>query len=155
MPARAVLVSGGGSGIGAATARLLAGAGHQVAICGRRPEPLRGVAAETGALDLVCDVADAEQVSRPAGHGDREFGRLDGLVLNAGIIVPGGVADLAPQDLLAMVSVNLTGAFQLAQAALPHLIGRAGRSCPSRRWRRCGPRPAWAATRRRRPAWPC
>jgi meso-butanediol dehydrogenase / (S,S)-butanediol dehydrogenase / diacetyl reductase len=123
---RAVLVTGGGSGIGAATARLLARTGHRVAICGRRPEPLRSVAAETGALDLVCDVADGTAVGALVDSVTAEFGRLDGLVLNAGVIAPGGVADLTPRDWQAMVSVNLTGAFLLAQAALPHLIERRG-----------------------------
>ena len=49
---RAVLVTGGGSGIGAAVARTLAAAGSRVAICGRRAGALRAVAAQTGALDL-------------------------------------------------------------------------------------------------------
>ena len=55
---QAVLVTGGGSGIGAAVARTLAAAGSRVAICGRRADALRAVAAQTGALDLVCDVRD-------------------------------------------------------------------------------------------------
>lgn len=124
--ARVVLVTGGGSGIGAAVTRMLAAAGYQVAICGRRAVALRAVAAETGALDLVCDIADAEQVDRLVATVTAKFGRLDGLVLNAGIIAPGGVADLSQQDWLAMVSVNLTGAFLVARAALRHLIERHG-----------------------------
>ena len=59
----AVLVTGGGTGIGAAVARLLREAGDEVAILGRRPEALAAVAASTGALDVVCDVSDAGQVS--------------------------------------------------------------------------------------------
>jgi meso-butanediol dehydrogenase / (S,S)-butanediol dehydrogenase / diacetyl reductase len=122
---RAVLVTGGGSGIGAAVARMLAAAGSRVAICGRRAGALRAVAAETGALDLVCDVRDAQQVARAVEAVTGEFGLLDGLVLNAGVMAPGGVADLSPEDWSAMVSANLTGAFLVARAALPHL--RAGR----------------------------
>jgi meso-butanediol dehydrogenase / (S,S)-butanediol dehydrogenase / diacetyl reductase len=122
---RAVLVTGGGSGIGAAVARMLAAAGSRVAICGRRAGALRAVAAETGALDLVCDVRDARQVARAVEAVAEEFGLLDGLVLNAGVMAPGGVADLSPEDWSAMVSANLTGAFLVARAALPHL--RAGR----------------------------
>jgi NAD(P)-dependent dehydrogenase (short-subunit alcohol dehydrogenase family) len=123
---RAVLVTGGGSGIGAAVARTLTAAGSRVAICGRRADALRAVAAETGALDLVCDVRDAQQVTRAVESVADQFGRLDGLVLNAGVIAPGGVADLSPADWSAMVSVNLTGAFLVARAALPHLIARRG-----------------------------
>jgi meso-butanediol dehydrogenase / (S,S)-butanediol dehydrogenase / diacetyl reductase len=121
---RTVLVTGGGSGIGAATARMLGGAGWRVAICGRRPGALGAVAAETGALDLVCDIADASQVDELIDAVAAAFGRLDGLVLNAGIIAPGGVAELSPQDFEAMVAVNLTGSFLVARAALPHLLAR-------------------------------
>jgi meso-butanediol dehydrogenase / (S,S)-butanediol dehydrogenase / diacetyl reductase len=120
--ARAVLITGGGSGIGAAAARTLAGAGWRVAICGRRPDALRTVATETGALDVVCDIADADQVDDLVGVVAGKLGRLDGLVLNAGIIAPGGVAELSPQDFRAMVAVNLTGSFLVARAALPHLL---------------------------------
>src|SRR6266849_6401826 len=120
--ARSFLVTGGGSGIGAAVARALAKNGHRVAICGRRAGALRAVAAETGALDLVCDIADAGQVDELIGAVNGTFGRLDGLVLNAGVIAPGGVAELSPQDFSAMVAVNLTGSFLVARAALPHLL---------------------------------
>ena len=122
----AVLVTGAGSGIGAAVARRLAVAGAQVAICGRRATSLRAVAAETGALDFVCDVCDADAVARLVESVADAFGRLDGLVLNAGVMAPGGVADLSPADWSAMVSVNLTGAFLVARAALPHLIASRG-----------------------------
>jgi len=124
--ARSFLVTGGGSGIGAAVARALAKHGHRVAICGRRAGALRAVAAETGALDLVCDIADAGQVDELIGAVSGKFGQLDGLVLNAGIIAPGGVADLSPQDFSAMVAVNLTGSFLVARAALTHLIASRG-----------------------------
>ena len=122
----AVLVTGAGSGIGAAVARRLTAAGAQVAICGRRAASLRAVAAETGALDIVCDVCDADAVARLVESVADAFGRLDGLVLNAGVMAPGGVADLSPADWSAMVSVNLTGAFLVARAALPHLIASRG-----------------------------
>jgi meso-butanediol dehydrogenase / (S,S)-butanediol dehydrogenase / diacetyl reductase len=122
----AVLVTGGGTGIGAAVARTLTAAGQRVAICGRRSDPLRAIAAETGALDLVCDISDAEQVAGLIGTVVAEFGRLDGLVLNAGVIAPGGVGELSVADWSAMVSVNLTGAFLVAKAGLAHLIDSRG-----------------------------
>jgi meso-butanediol dehydrogenase / (S,S)-butanediol dehydrogenase / diacetyl reductase len=125
-PPRAVLVTGGGSGIGAAVAGRLAAAGDQVAICGRRAGSLRAVARETGALDLVCDIADPAQVSQTVDTVVAKFGKLDGLVLNAGVILPGGVADLRPEDFATMVSINLIGSFLVARAALPHLIRERG-----------------------------
>jgi meso-butanediol dehydrogenase/(S,S)-butanediol dehydrogenase/diacetyl reductase len=123
---RAVLVTGGGTGIGAAVARALAAGGDLVAILGRRAGVLAEVAAQTGAVDVACDVSDAAQVAAAVGSVADRFGGLDGLVLNAGIMLPGGVADLAPADWDAMVAVNLTGAFHVARAALPHLLARRG-----------------------------
>lgn len=120
------LVTGGGTGIGAAVARALAADGQRVAICGRRAGPLRAVAAQTGALDVVCDISEGDQVGRLVESVVAEFGRLDGLVLNAGVIAHGGVAELSVADWSAMVSVNLTGAFLVAKAALPHLIQARG-----------------------------
>ena len=122
----AVLVTGGGTGIGAAVARLLREAGDEVAILGRRPEALAAVAASTGALDVVCDVSDAGQVSGAIAVVVERFGRLDGLVLNAGVMVPGGISDLSLDDWDALVSVNLTGAFYVARAALPSLLASRG-----------------------------
>ena len=123
---RAVIVTGGGTGIGAAVARALTAGGDLVAILGRRAGVLAAVAAQTGAVDVVCDVSDPAQVAAAVGSVVDRFGGLDGLVLNAGIMLPGGVADLPPADWDAMVAVNLTGAFHVARAALPHLLARRG-----------------------------
>jgi NAD(P)-dependent dehydrogenase (short-subunit alcohol dehydrogenase family) len=123
---RAYLVTGGGSGIGAAVTRALTAAGHRVAICGRRPDALRTVATGTGALDLVCDITDPGQVDELIGAVTGKVGRLDGLVLNAGIIAPGGVAELSAEDFTEMLAINLTGSFLVAKAALPHLIAARG-----------------------------
>src|SRR5258705_2060950 len=101
--ARAVLVTGGGSGIGAAAARMFAAGGWQVAICGRRAGALRAVAAETGALDVVCDIADAGQVDELIGAVTGTFGRLYGLVLYARVIDPRDVALLSAQAVSAIV----------------------------------------------------
>jgi meso-butanediol dehydrogenase / (S,S)-butanediol dehydrogenase / diacetyl reductase len=117
-----VLVTGGGTGIGAAVARALAAAGDQVVICGRRPEPLATVAGETGALAVTCDIGDPEAAGSLVERAVAEYGGLDGLVLNAGAMYPGGVAELTAADFAAMVAVNLTGAFAVARAALPHLL---------------------------------
>jgi meso-butanediol dehydrogenase / (S,S)-butanediol dehydrogenase / diacetyl reductase len=125
-PPRAVIVTGGGTGIGAAVTRLLCAGGDEVAIFGRRAEPLRAVAAETGAVDVVCDVSDADLVSACVAAVAERFGGLDGLVLNAGILVPGGVAEMSADSWNALVAVNLTGAFHVAKAALPHLLSRRG-----------------------------
>ncbi len=123
---RAVIVTGGGTGIGTAVTRALTAGGDQVAVFGRRAGVLAAVAARTGALDVVCDVSDPSAVAACVDRVVGRLGRLDGLVLNAGIMLAGGVADLPPADWDAMLAVNLTGAYHVARAALPHLLARRG-----------------------------
>lgn len=126
MTDRVVLVTGGGTGIGAAVARQLAEAGDRVVICGRRPEPLQRVAEPTGALAVVADVSEASGVTTVVDQAIAAFGRLDGLVLNHGIIRTGQVDDLSQQDWEDTLRVNLTGPFLLMKAALPHLLRARG-----------------------------
>ncbi|GAA2346956.1 SDR family oxidoreductase [Streptomyces caniferus] len=123
---RVVLVTGGGTGIGAATARLLRTAGHQVVISGRRPEPLRRVAEETGALAHPSDAADPEAVRELVETTVAAYGRLDGVVLNAGIGRGGSVGDTEVEDWEELIRTNLTGPFLLLRAALPHLLAARG-----------------------------
>jgi NAD(P)-dependent dehydrogenase (short-subunit alcohol dehydrogenase family) len=124
--ARVAVVTGGGTGIGAATASALRGEGWEVLVCGRRPEPLDAVAQQTGAYAVVADVATPAGVGKVVGAAVGRFGRLDGVVLNAGIVRAGGVGDLTDDDWNEMVAINLTSAFQLARASLPHLIKSQG-----------------------------
>jgi meso-butanediol dehydrogenase/(S,S)-butanediol dehydrogenase/diacetyl reductase len=123
---RVVVVTGGGTGIGAAVARQLANAGEQVVICGRRPEPLQAVADETGALAVVADVSAAAGAARVVAEAVSAFGRIDGLVLNHGIIRLGRVDELSEADWDDTLRVNLTGPFLLVRAALPHLLEARG-----------------------------
>jgi meso-butanediol dehydrogenase / (S,S)-butanediol dehydrogenase / diacetyl reductase len=126
MTSRVVLVTGGGTGIGAAVARQLSETGDQVVICGRRLEPLRQVAEATGALAVVADVSDADGVKHVVDETIAAFGRLEGLVLNHGIIRPGRVDELSIEDWQDTLQVNLTGPFLLVRAALPHLLAARG-----------------------------
>ncbi|MFG2859486.1 SDR family NAD(P)-dependent oxidoreductase [Streptomyces sioyaensis] len=123
---RVVLVTGGGTGIGAATARLLRAAGHQVVISGRRPEPLHRLAEETGAMAHPADTADPGAVQGLVEATVSAYGRLDGLVLNAGIARSGAVGDLSMEDWEAVMATNVTGPFLLQRAALPHLLASRG-----------------------------
>lgn len=83
---KVALVTGGGTGIGHATARELARTGARVVICGRRPEPLEAVAAELGedCLAVPTDVREPEQVEALVDAALGRFGRIDILVNNAG-----------------------------------------------------------------------
>ena len=84
-----VIVTGAGSGIGAATALLLGSAGAHVVLVGRRPDPLEEVAAEVRsrahALCVPADLADPASPQRIAGAAAR-YGRIDGLVKNAAVV---------------------------------------------------------------------
>ncbi|MEV7277864.1 SDR family oxidoreductase [Streptomyces sp. NPDC093111] len=123
---RVYLVTGGGTGIGAATARLLREAGHHVVVSGRRPEPLRLVAAESGALPVPSDITDPEGVRALVETAVGTYGRLDGLVLNAGIGRGGSVGSVTVEDWESVMLTNLTGPFHLLRAALPHLLDARG-----------------------------
>ncbi|HVK29575.1 MAG TPA: SDR family NAD(P)-dependent oxidoreductase [Nocardioides sp.] len=130
MSGKVVLVTGGGTGIGAAIARLLAGNGDQVVICGRREAPLRAVAEETRAdveaHVVVADVSEAAGVERVVADTVATYGRLDGLVINHGIIHVGRVDEVTPEQWDDTIRVNLTSPFLLVRAALPHLLAARG-----------------------------
>lgn len=119
---RLLLVTGGGSGIGAAIARKAADRGHTVVIVGRRREALDRVAEHSGNIrpmpaDLQSPATVAEVVSTVA---DR-FGRIDGVVANAGTMVVGTVAETSVDDWQRAIDLNLSSAFVLAKESIPHL----------------------------------
>jgi NAD(P)-dependent dehydrogenase (short-subunit alcohol dehydrogenase family) len=123
---RVALVTGGGTGIGAATARRLAADGYAVAVTGRRPAPIEHVAEEIGGLAIVADTGVATDAERAMAEVVGRFGALDALVLNAGI---GGEGSLRTLDLATwddVLRTNLTGAFLMARAAIEHLVERRG-----------------------------
>lgn len=128
---RAALVTGAGTGIGAAVARRLAADGFAVALVGRRPDPLEQVAGEIEAgggraLPLPADAGDAAQAARAVAGAVSALGGLDVLVLAHGVGGSAPVGDETPEGWDAVVRTNLTGAFLVARAALPHLVARSG-----------------------------
>jgi meso-butanediol dehydrogenase / (S,S)-butanediol dehydrogenase / diacetyl reductase len=123
---RAALVTGGGTGIGAAIAHRLAGDGFGVCITGRRREPLDAVAAETGALAVPGDTGDPAAVESAVAAAKDAFGRLDVLVCNAGIGLGGTIEEQTPDGWDAVLRTNLTGAFLACRAAVPELVKTKG-----------------------------
>ena len=123
---RVALVTGGGTGIGAAVARRLAAAGYTVAVTGRRQELLDAVAAEVGGLAIVADTTREADAARAVTDTVGAFGGLDAVILNAGRDGVGSLLDADPATFEDVIRVNLTGAFLTARAAIPHLIDRRG-----------------------------
>jgi NAD(P)-dependent dehydrogenase (short-subunit alcohol dehydrogenase family) len=118
------LVTGGGVGIGRASALKLAEAGWHVALTGRRLEPLEATAREIEgrggrALVKTCDIGDPAQVRALFDAVEAGFGRLDLLFNNAGVSAPGvPMEELTYEQWKAVVDANLTGAFLCAQGAI-------------------------------------
>ncbi|MBF8290749.1 MAG: family NAD(P)-dependent oxidoreductase [Chloroflexi bacterium] len=115
---RVALITGASRGIGAATARTLAGAGAQVALASRSgANP--GI---DGAFAQACDVRDAASLEAMVAATVARFGHLDILVVNAGVGAYGPFLDLPMEDLEEMIDVNVKGALYAVRAALPHLL---------------------------------
>ncbi|MCW8377638.1 SDR family oxidoreductase [Streptomyces justiciae] len=125
------LITGGGSGIGAAVARQLLDAGHRVTVTGRGAERLRGFAEELGdpegLLTLVGDAADYDSVRSAVDRTLKEFGRLDTVVSNAGFATHDSVADGDPAGWTEMVLTNVLGPALLIRASVDALKETRGR----------------------------
>lgn len=125
---RVALVTGAGTGIGAAVARRLVAEGAAVVLTGRRPEPLREVAAELGdrALAVPADAARGAAMAGAVAAARERFGRVDVVVANAGGHGLGAAADTTDEDWRLAVEANLTSAFVTVRAALPSLVSGGG-----------------------------
>ena len=116
------LITGGGTGIGAAIARALAGAGAAVSLAGRRREPLAQMAATLPrATAIVADVTCEGEVQAMVETARAAHGAIDILIANAGAAESAPFAKLDLAHWQRMLDVNLTGAFLSAKAALPDL----------------------------------
>ena len=120
------IVSGGGSGIGAAVARCAADAGHTVVICGRRSDALQRVADRPRIHPVVADACDPADMERLVSASVARHGRIDHVVANAGIMRSGTVLDTTPEQWEQVIQANLTSAFLLIRAALPQLLATHG-----------------------------
>ena len=119
---KTIVVSGGGTGIGRAIALELAGLGAAVMLCSRSPEhlePTRAeIAAAGGAVEaLACNIRDPEAVQAFFGAVIERYGRIDGLVNNAGGQFVSPAENISPKGWHAVVETNLTGTFNMCRAA--------------------------------------
>jgi NADP-dependent 3-hydroxy acid dehydrogenase YdfG len=124
------LVTGASSGIGAATARQLAGLGARVALVARRADRLdelekeiRGGGGE--AISIVADVTNRAEAEAAVARTVAELGGLGVLINNAGVMLLGPILEAPVEEWERMVDVNVLGLLYCAKAALPHLLDTA------------------------------
>jgi NADP-dependent 3-hydroxy acid dehydrogenase YdfG len=125
------LITGGSTGIGAATARALLGQGHRVAVTGRNADRLAAFASATDAGDRLLtftgDTSDEHHLASAVQGVVGEWGGLDTVVANAGFSLPGTLEDQDPEAMRAMILTNVLGPALLVRETLPHLRESKGR----------------------------
>ncbi|MBW9107946.1 SDR family NAD(P)-dependent oxidoreductase [Paraburkholderia phenoliruptrix] len=125
---KVVIVTGAASprGIGKATAKALAAQGAKVVILDLREEDAKAAAVDLGAghLGLACDVTDKAACLKAASATLERYGRIDGLINNAGITQPVRTLDISAEGFDAIVDVNLRGTLYMSQAVLPAMKER-------------------------------
>lgn len=123
---KVVIITGASSGIGAATARTLARLGCKLVLAARSAEKLQSLAEELGesSLAVPTDITLASDVTRLVEQTLERFGRVDVLFANAGIYIPGQVAEGDPNAWAQLIEVNVTGMMRCIHAVLPHLLAQ-------------------------------
>jgi NADP-dependent 3-hydroxy acid dehydrogenase YdfG len=122
-PGRAAVITGASSGIGEATARALAGAGHRVALLARRGDRIQALATELGdhAIAIEADVTDRDSITAAAARVKTELGGADILVNNAGVMLLAPFSSDQRAELRQMIEVNLLGAITATEVFLDQL----------------------------------
>jgi NAD(P)-dependent dehydrogenase (short-subunit alcohol dehydrogenase family) len=122
---RHALITGGGTGIGAAIARALAGEGAAVSLVGRRKEPLEQVAKSLSkAAAIAADITKQQDCEAMVASARKAAGPIDIVVANAGAAESAPAAKITADHWRRMIDVNLTGAFLTVQAALADVTRR-------------------------------
>jgi ribitol 2-dehydrogenase len=123
---KVVIITGASSGIGAATARALARLDCKLTLAARSTDRLRALAEELGPAALVVptDVSAGADVVEMVEKTVEQFGRIDVLFANAGIYIPGQVAEGDPEAWANLMDVNIDGVLRCVHAVLPHMIAR-------------------------------
>jgi ribitol 2-dehydrogenase len=125
---KVALVTGASSGIGRAMAKALAAEGAKVVLVGRSAERLDKVASDIGGdtLTVAADLTKPAEVDRTVAEAIKKFGRIDILLPNAGLYIPGDVAEGNPDAWDELLSINVNSVFRLVRAVLPAMIERKG-----------------------------
>ena len=119
---RHALITGGGTGIGAAAARHLAAEGANLSLLGRRMEPLEAVKAELGGTAIQCDVTDPDRIRAAYEEARSHNGPIDLLIVNAGIAESAPFHKMTREGWDRIIATNLTAAFDCTQAAIGDLL---------------------------------
>lgn len=129
---RVAVITGASSGMGRASALVLAERGAKVALLARRKAPLDELAADIRrrggiALPIITDVTDKESVDAAAAQVQRELGEADAVFNNAGIMLPGAIEAQPFSEWQQQIDLNITGAMRVIQAFLPQLESAAAK----------------------------
>jgi NAD(P)-dependent dehydrogenase (short-subunit alcohol dehydrogenase family) len=127
---KVAIITGGGSGIGKAMAVAFFREGASVVIAGRDQKKLNSAGTEIGAncLAVVADVSKREDVEKLVAATIRKFKRIDVLVNNAGVLLPGTAETISEEDFDQTFDVNVRGLWLLSRAVLPHMRSAGGGS---------------------------
>jgi|SRR5579872_2134765 len=119
---RHALITGGGTGIGAATAARLSAAGAKLSLLGRRLDPLQAVAERYSGAKIQCDVTNSAQVTAAFDEARSQNGPVDLLIINAGIAESSPFHKMTRASWDRIIATNLTAAFDCARAGLGDLL---------------------------------
>ncbi|MFK0161290.1 SDR family oxidoreductase [Rhizobium sp. NPDC090279] len=125
---KVALITGASSGIGRATALALGEQGVKLTLVGRSAERLEAVAdkASGDTLVLPADLTEPDAIKTVVNATIERFGRIDILLPNAGLYIPGDVAEGDPDAWDELIAINVNSVFRLARAALPGMIAQSG-----------------------------
>jgi NAD(P)-dependent dehydrogenase (short-subunit alcohol dehydrogenase family) len=123
---KVALITGGGTGIGEACARLFAQEGASVVVMGRRPAPVQKTASAIGGLAVAGDAVVPDDCERAVTAATAAYGRLDILVSSAGIMREGNLTTMAPEAWRQTMDANLNAIMQISRASIPAMIAGGG-----------------------------
>ncbi|MEM7125723.1 MAG: SDR family oxidoreductase [Chloroflexota bacterium] len=123
---KVIIITGASSGIGAATARRLAQLDCKLTLAARSAERSEALATELGpnAMPIVTDITQGSDIARMVEKTIDRFGHVDALFANAGVYIPGDVADGDPDEWANLMNVNVNGVMRSAHAVLPYMMAQ-------------------------------
>lgn len=129
LESKVALITGASDGLGREISHAFAREGASVALAARSADKLDQFAAELGgagarAIPVVCDVGVSDQVEAAVEATIKAFGRIDILVNNAAVAIPGDITDQTDEDWMRLLNINLLGVFRGIKFALPHMLAQ-------------------------------